>query len=54
MSKNAALRLLAVGLLLCWCGLFLRTETTEKSMVRLIFADPTETGWTVGLLYQFP
>ena len=54
MSKNAVLRLLAVGLLLCWCGLFLRTETTEKSMVRLIFADPTETGWTVGLLYQFP
>lgn len=54
MSKNATLRLLAVGLLLCWCGLFLRTETTEKSMVRLIFADPTETGWTVGLLYQFP
>ena len=49
MSKNAALRLLAVGLLLCWCGLFLRTETTEKSMVRLIFADPTETGWTVRL-----
>ena len=31
MSKNAALRLLAVGLLLCWCGLFLRTETTEKA-----------------------
>ena len=54
MSKNAALRLLAVGLLLCWCGLFLRTETTEKSMVRLIFADSTENGWTVGLLYQFP
>ena len=54
MSKNAALRLLAVGLLLGWCGLFLRTETTEKSMVRLIFADLTETGWTVGLLYQFP
>ena len=54
MSKNAALRLLVVGLLLCWCGLFLRAETTEKSMVRLIFADLTETGWTVGLLYQFP
>ena len=54
MSKHATLRLLAVGLLLCWCGLFLRTDTTEKSMVRLIFAEPTETGWTVGLLYQFP
>ena len=32
MSKNAALRLLAVGLLLCWCGLFLRTKTTKKSI----------------------
>lgn len=54
MSKNATLRLLAVGILLCWCGLFLRTDTTEKSMVRLIFAEPTETGWAVSLLYQFP
>ena len=30
MSRRATLRLLLLGLLLCWCGVFLRSENTEK------------------------
>lgn len=52
-----ALRWLAAGVLVLWCGVFLRAENTEKSMVRALLLTPpaVETqGWTVGLLYQFP
>ena len=36
MSRRATLRLLLLGLLLCWCGVFLRSENTEKSIVRAL------------------
>ena len=52
-----ALRWLAAGVLVLWCGGFLRAENTEKSMVRaLILTPPTVAAqnWTVSLLYQFP
>jgi len=54
MSRRDTLRLLAVGLLLCWCGIFLRGENTEKSMVRALLVERGENGWTVGFLYQSP
>lgn len=52
-----ALRWLVAGVLVLWCGVFLRTENTEKSMVRALLLTPpaVETqSWTVSLLYQFP
>lgn len=55
--KKRTLRWLAAGLLVLWCAIFLRTDNTEKSMVRaLLLVPPTkqEPDWTVGLLYQFP
>ena len=55
--KKRILRVLAAGLLVLWCVAFLRTETTEKSQVRALILEPpgeAETGWTVGLLYQYP
>lgn len=53
-GSSRGLRLLAVGVLALWCGVFLRMETTEKSMVRALLIQPQTDGWTVGLLYQFP
>ena len=53
-GASRGLRLLAVGVLILWCGVFLRMETTEKSMVRALLIQPQTDGWTVGLLYQFP
>lgn len=56
-GQQRALRWLAAGVLVLWCGGFLRAENTEKSMVRaLILTPPTVAAqsWTVGLLYQFP
>lgn len=53
-GRSRGLRLLAVGVLVLWCGVFLRMETTEKSMVRALLIQPQTDGWTVGLLYQFP
>lgn len=53
-GSSHGLRLLAVGVLVLWCGGFLRMETTEKSMVRALLIQPQTDGWTVGLLYQFP
>lgn len=41
-------------LLVVWCVLFLRCETTEKSMVRAVFLEQDDQQWTVGLLYQWP
>lgn len=53
-GSSRGLRLLAVGVLVLWCWVFLRMETTEKSMVRALLIQPQTDGWTVGLLYQFP
>ena len=56
-GRQRALRWLAAGVLVLWCGVFLRAENTEKSMVRaLLLTPPTVVAqsWTVGLLYQFP
>ena len=41
-------------LLVGWCLLFLRSETTEKSMVRALYLAQNEATVTVGLLYQAP
>lgn len=56
-GQQRAIRWLAAGVLVLWCGVFLRAENTEKSMVRaLILTPPTVAvqSWTVSLLYQFP
>ena len=56
-GQQHALRWLAAGVLVLWCGGFLRAENTEKSMVRaLILTPPTVAvqSWMVSLLYQFP
>lgn len=39
-------------LLVGWCLLFLRCETTEKSMVRALYLAQNEATVTVGLLYR--
>ena len=41
-------------LLVGWCLLFLRCETTEKSMVRALYLAQNEATVTAGLLYQAP
>lgn len=41
-------------LLTGWCLLFLRCESTEKSMVRAVYLAQTEQGYQAGLLYQAP
>ena len=41
-------------LLTGWCLLFLRCESTEKSMVRAVYLAQTEQGYHAGLLYQAP
>ena len=41
-------------LLIGWCLIFLRCETTEKSMVRALYLAQKEQSITVGLLYQAP
>lgn len=54
MRASHALRWLAGGILVLWCGVFLRMETTEKSMVRALIVQSNRSGWAVQLLYQFP
>ena len=54
MRASHALRWLAGGVLVLWCGVFLRMETTEKSMVRALIVQPNRSGWAVQPLYQFP
>ena len=54
MRASHALHWLAGGVLVLWCGVFLRMETTEKSMVRALIVQPNRSGWAVQLLYQFP
>ena len=41
-------------LLIGWCLIFLRCETTEKSMVRALYLAQKKQSITVGLLYQAP
>ena len=53
--KNAkTYRSLLFLLLTGWCLLFLRCESTEKSMVRAVYLAQTEQGYQAGLLYQAP
>lgn len=49
-KKQTMLVLLLAG----WCLLFLRCETTEKSMVRAVYLTREEAGFRAGLLYQAP
>ena len=46
------LRSLSAMLLIGWCLIFLRCETTEKSMVRALYLAQKEQSITVGLLYH--
>ena len=52
--KQRWIRTLCYALLAGWCLLFLRCETTEKSMVRAVYLARQETCWVVGLVYQSP
>ena len=52
--KQRVLRPLCTVLLVGWCLLFLRCETTEKSMVRAVYLAQTGQSVTAGLLYQAP
>ena len=52
--KQKKLRSLSAMLLIGWCLIFLRCETTEKSMVRALYLAQKEQSITVGLLYQAP
>ena len=52
--RRRLLRLTGMLLLVGWCLLFLRCETTEKSMVRALYLAQNEATVTVGLLYQAP
>ena len=52
--KQKKLRSLSAVLLIGWCLIFLRCETTEKSMVRALYLAQKEQFITVGLLYQAP
>ena len=54
MSLKRIRRPILALLLAGWCLLFLRCETTEKSMVRAVYLAQTESGYQVGLLYQAP
>ena len=48
--RRRLLRLTGTLLLVGWCLLFLRCETTEKSMVRALYLAQNEATVTVGLL----
>lgn len=39
-GQQRAVRWLAAGVLVLWCGVFLRAENTEKSMVRALLLTP--------------
>ena len=43
-GQQRALRWLAAGVLVLWCGVFLRAENTEKSMVRALIPDSAHGG----------
>lgn len=52
--KRRWARILLYAVLVGWCLLFLRCETTEKSMIRAVYLEQKEQTWSVGLLYQSP
>lgn len=54
MRNTKAYKPLLYLLLAGWCLLFLRCESTEKSMVRAVYLAQTEQGYQTGLLYQAP
>ena len=54
MRKQKSCKPLLYLLLTGWCLLFLRCESTEKSMVRAVYLAQTEQGYHAGLLYQAP
>ena len=54
MKTAKAYKLLLYLLLTGWGLLFLRCESTEKSMVRAMYLAQTEQGYQAGLLYQAP
>ena len=54
MKKAQRRKTTIILLLIGWCLLFLRCDTTEKSMVRALYLAQTENGFCAGLLYQAP
>lgn len=54
MKSSTAFKTLAWVLLAGWCLLFLRCETTEKSMVRAVYLAQTDSGVQAALVYQAP
>ena len=54
MKNTKSYKPLLYLLLAGWCLLFLRCESTEKSMVRAVYLSQTEQGYQAGLLYQAP
>ena len=50
--KQRWARILLYAVLVGWCLLFLRCETTEKSMIRAVYLEQKEQTWSMGLLYQ--
>lgn len=54
MRKQKSCKPLLVMLLTGWCLLFLRCESTEKSVVRAVYLSQTGQGYQAGLLYQAP
>ena len=54
MRKQKSYKPMLFLLLAGWCFLFLRCESTEKSMVRAVYLSQTEQGYQAGLLYQAP
>ena len=54
MKNTKSYKPLLYLLLAGWCLLFLRCESTEKSMVRAVYLAQTEQGYQAGLLYQAP
>lgn len=54
LNKSAVMRLFAAGAVIIWCLMFMRCDTTDKSMVRAIMLQKSADGWQVGFLYQAP
>ena len=54
MRKQKSYKPMLFLLLAGWCFLFLRCESTEKSMVRAVYLSQTGQGYQAGLLYQAP
>ena len=52
MRKQKSCKPMLYLLLTGWCLLFLRCESTEKSMVRAVYLSQTGQGYQAGLLYQ--